>query len=79
MHEDIDPGAARKIADDRYVDNVKTGGSEKLVVLSDARLLSALEKVTLIQLTKLEGLHLALFGTPPLMSFLSIYASVTIY
>jgi hypothetical protein len=31
MHNDIDPEAARKIADDRYVDDITTGGSEKEV------------------------------------------------
>ena len=31
MHEDIDPEAARKIADDRYVDDITTCGSEKEV------------------------------------------------
>ena len=29
MHNDIDPDAARKIADDRYVDDITTGGSER--------------------------------------------------
>ena len=31
MHNDVDPQAARKIAEDRYVDDITTGGSEKEV------------------------------------------------
>ena len=31
MHKDIDPEAARKIVDGRYVDSTTTGGSEKKV------------------------------------------------
>ena len=29
MHNDIDPKAARKIADDRYVDDITTGGQKR--------------------------------------------------
>ena len=31
MHNDIDPQAARKIANDRHVNDITTGGSEKEV------------------------------------------------